>query len=70
MPQSLVIELRCIEYQDGTFDARSFQNGTQIPGARFFVRRGRFFSVFALYRRLRAAYPGVFPRVTISPRGN
>ena len=60
MPIDLIVELRCIQNKDGSYNAGAFENGKQIiADDDFFVHEGNCDAIAALYRKLRAAYPGV-----------
>lgn len=63
MPSQVVVELRCIPHQDGTFNASAFENGKQVGEGGFSVQQGHFEDVVAVYRKVQAAYPGVSVQV-------
>ncbi len=53
------VELRCVQNADGTFNAGSFENGNPLQDPQYRVQNGSCEDILAIYKRLRAAYPGV-----------
>ena len=65
MPENIVIKLVVIQYANGKFDGRSYQNGELIIGNNYFVHRRGFEDIIQLHRRLKRSYPGAPVRVTV-----
>jgi hypothetical protein len=53
------VELRCNQNTDGTIDAVSFDDGNLLQDPQYRVKNGTCEDILAIYKRLRAAYPGV-----------
>ena len=53
----MIIEIRCVKNNDGTYNAASFENKRPIAGKDYGVDRGTCNDIRALWNRLQSAYP-------------